>query len=197
MHLFRIGHQESPSNRWHEAFTNLRVEQPPFADSVPSGTKICWVSTGVPDWQERVKQWISLTRVVVISWNPSDDEAIAALDIGAHGYCHGLAATAMLQNVAHTVLAGGLWVGPSVMARMIRTLRHSLAEEPKAPPANFEKLTEREREVALAVTTGASNKEIGRQLGLSESTVKMHLGNIFQKLDVRDRLHLVLYLAKG
>jgi two-component system, NarL family, nitrate/nitrite response regulator NarL len=50
--------------------------------------------------------------------------------------------------------------------------------------------------VAFAVTTGATNKEIAQQLGMTERTVKMHLGSIFQKLGVRDRVHLVLLLAK-
>jgi DNA-binding NarL/FixJ family response regulator len=50
--------------------------------------------------------------------------------------------------------------------------------------------------VALAVTTGASNKDIALQLGMAERTVKMHLGSIFRKLEVRDRVHLVLYLSQ-
>ncbi len=53
-------------------------------------------------------------------------------------------------------------------------------------------LTEREKEVTQAVITGASNKEIARQLDITERTVKAHLSAIFQKLDVRDRMHLML-----
>jgi DNA-binding NarL/FixJ family response regulator len=82
------------------------------------------------------------------------------------------------------------------MGRMIRTLRRSIPPDVSHPPAGFETLTVREREVALAVTTGASNKDIALQLGMTERTVKMHLGSAFKKLDVRDRMHLVLCLAQ-
>jgi len=103
---------------------------------------------------------------------------------------------AVLRAVQSTVIAGGLWVPPGVMGRMIRTLRRSIPSDVSHPPAGFETLTLREREVALALTTGASNKDIALQLGMTERTVKMHLGSIFKKLQVRDRVHLVLYLSQ-
>jgi DNA-binding NarL/FixJ family response regulator len=53
-------------------------------------------------------------------------------------------------------------------------------------------LTGREQEVSRAVAKGSSNKEIARQLGITERTVKAHIGSVFQKLNVRDRLHLAL-----
>jgi len=59
-----------------------------------------------------------------------------------------------------------------------------------------EKLTEREREVALAVSRGASNKEVARQLGITERTVKAHVSIIFTKLAVQDRLHLALRIRE-
>jgi len=53
-------------------------------------------------------------------------------------------------------------------------------------------LTKRELEVARTVAGGSSNKEVARQLGITERTVKAHVGAVFQKLKVRDRLHLAL-----
>jgi DNA-binding NarL/FixJ family response regulator len=55
-------------------------------------------------------------------------------------------------------------------------------------------LTRREQEVACAIANGASNKEIARQLGITERTVKAHTGSVFQKLKARDRLHLALMI---
>ena len=198
MHIFRIARDESVSPRWSEAFPGLCVERAPFAGNAECAPNLCWTSTSLPDWVSLVQEQAKHSRVVAISRTPTDDEAITALDAGAHGYSHALANAAILRSVATTVESGGLWVGQGVMARMIRTLRTSLPDalERNAPPG-FEALTPRERQVALAVTTGASNKEIAQQLGLAERTVKMHLGAIFQKLNVRDRLHLVLCLARG
>jgi DNA-binding NarL/FixJ family response regulator len=69
------------------------------------------------------------------------------------------------------------------------------ARLPEAAPAPVDwaaPLTERERQVAQAVAAGASNKEIARQLGITERTIKAHTGAIFEKLAVRDRLQLSL-----
>ena len=56
-------------------------------------------------------------------------------------------------------------------------------------------LTKRELEVARLVANGSSNKEIARQLGITERTVKAHVGAVFQKLNVRDRLQLALIVS--
>ena len=56
-------------------------------------------------------------------------------------------------------------------------------------------LTDREREVAATIAAGSSNKEIARQLGITERTVKAHVGAILEKLQVRDRLQLALLMS--
>jgi DNA-binding NarL/FixJ family response regulator len=56
-------------------------------------------------------------------------------------------------------------------------------------------LTPRERQVALLVTRGLSNKDVARELGLSEGTVKIHVHNIFQKLGAKNRYGLIVHCA--
>ena len=56
-------------------------------------------------------------------------------------------------------------------------------------------LTPRERQVAFLVTRGLSNKDVARELGLSEGTVKIHLHNVFQKLGAKNRYGLVVHAA--
>ena len=196
MHLFRMAPGESPSPRWGEAFPDAVSRHPPFVEEAGEHVRICWISAGIDGWPNLVRAQARRSRVVVHSRAPNDEEAITAFDAGAHGYCHSLANVAVLRAVQSTVIAGGLWVPPGVMGRMIRTLRRSIPSDVSHPPAGFETLTLREREVALALTTGASNKDIALQLGMTERTVKMHLGSIFKKLQVRDRVHLVLYLSQ-
>lgn len=196
MHVLLTSRDARPSPRLLQSFPGAVVLRPPFPDSLPADTGICWIGTDLGDWLERVRERCRMHRVVVHSMRPTDEEGIAALDAGAQGYCHSLAAEPQLRAVATTVSSGGLWVGAGLIGRMIRTLRRLQPENPTAPPPGFERLTPREREVALAVTTGASNKEIGRQLGLSERTVKMHLGEVFRKLGVEDRVQLVLCLMR-
>ncbi len=196
MHVLLTSREKGPSPRLMQAFPAAQVLRPPFPDALQADTTICWIGTDLPDWLQQVRERCRMHRVVVHSTRPTDDEGIEALDAGAHGYAHSLAAEAQLRAIAHTVTSGGLWVGPTLIGRMIRTLRRAQPEDPTEPPPGFDRLTPREREVALAVTTGVSNKEIARQLGLSERTVKMHLGAAFQKLGVEDRVQLVLCLMR-
>jgi len=196
MQVFRMALGENPSPRWREAFPHAVLQYPPFAEEAADHVRVCWISAGLDGWPALVSAQAGRSRVVVHSRRPSDEEAITAFAAGAHGYCHSLANVALLRAVNSTVVSGGLWVSPGVMGRMIRTLRRSLPPAPGRPPMGFETLSAREQEVALAVTTGASNKDIALQLGMAERTVKMHLGSIFRKLEVRDRIHLVLHLVQ-
>lgn len=65
-----------------------------------------------------------------------------------------------------------------------------------APPRGCDDLTEREHEVLTLIGQGHSNKEIARQLSLSNKTVKNHIANIFSKLHINDRTQAVLYAVR-
>jgi DNA-binding NarL/FixJ family response regulator len=111
---------------------------------------------------------------------------------------------ALLQEVALVVEHGGLWVGPDLLQRLVASTHAALARRPAVadaaagvtPAASaWPLLSAREAEVARAVSAGRSNKEVATMLYISERTVKAHLGAIFEKLGVRDRLQLVLRLS--
>lgn len=130
--------------------------------------------------------------MVALSDQPNDDEALVCFSV-ARGYCNTHAVPEMLRRVADVVLNGGLWIGESLMQRLLEGTARIPSPAPwDAPPDWAVLLTERERQVAVAVAEGGSNKEIARQLGITERTVKAHAGAIFEKLDVRDRLQLSL-----
>jgi DNA-binding NarL/FixJ family response regulator len=134
--------------------------------------------------------------VIVLAEVPDDDQALACFSQGARGYCNCHAQPALLRNVAEVVRQGGLWLGESLMARLLKATSAVLPVEPSHGDW-AQSLTDREREVARAVAAGAANKEIARQLGITERTVKAHTGAIFQKLGVRDRLQLSLLIHRG
>jgi len=132
--------------------------------------------------------------LIALSDTPNDEQGMAALGAGATGYCNGHAAPALLQQVASTVLNGGVWLGQSLLHRLVKGMAQ-LAAGKFAPPAAADwgkHLTEREIAVAQAAAAGAHNKEIAEQLAITERTVKAHLGAAFEKLGVRDRLQLTL-----
>ena len=197
----------TPSARWKEAFPAgvvaelaqvlaqaravLRVsgaEQVSDADTV-------WLSTTVNYWPQMLGRLAtSLPRcpLVVVSATPSEGEGLLALQSGARGYCNLHAVPSLLQDVAQAVQHGGLWVGEDLMARLMTATRKALPISQGPLPAS---LSAREGDVAKAVADGHSNKEVARLLGITERTVKAHLGAAFEKLGVRDRLQLVLRLS--
>lgn len=132
--------------------------------------------------------------VIAISDVPGDQQGLAALGAGVVGYCNGHAAPAVLRQVADIVMAGGLWVGQSLLQRLLAGIANVAAKKftPPELSAWASGLTEREIEVARAVATGIGNKEIASQLDITERTVKAHLGSVFDKLKLRDRMHLTL-----
>ena len=132
-------------------------------------------------------------RIVALSDTPSDEQALALMERGAAGYCHSHAGAAMLRQVETVVGNHGLWVGPNLLRRLIASTLGSVPRKPVVT-GPLSSLSAREREVALAVSRGASNKEIARELLITERTVKAHLSAIFLKLGVRDRLHLALMM---
>lgn len=129
--------------------------------------------------------------IVVLSNVPGDDEGLSVLEAGAAGYTNALAVPELLNQVAAVVENGGLWVGPNLMQRLIAAMA---GQSTRLNNDKLEKLSAREKEVALAVASGASNKEISRQLNISERTVKAHLSAAFERLGVRDRLQLSLLI---
>jgi DNA-binding NarL/FixJ family response regulator len=131
--------------------------------------------------------------LVVMSDIPSEEEAATALAAGAVGYCNTHAAPEVLQQIAQVVEQGGLWIGADIMQRlMLGTARLLTARQSSGGGDWRRELTDREQVVAQRVALGASNREVADQLQITERTVKAHLGTIFDKLQVRDRLQLSL-----
>ena len=127
--------------------------------------------------------------IVVLSNVPSEDEGLAILEAGAVGYTSALAVAEMLLQVDAVVENGGLWVGPELLQRLVKAMATRTSQ---FNSSCLDKLSAREKEVALAVASGASNREVAQRLDITERTVKAHLTAIFERLEVRDRLQLTL-----
>ncbi|WP_447643802.1 response regulator [Nocardioides zeae] len=119
-----------------------------------------------------------------------DDELLSgALRAGAAGFCLKDTPADDLVRAAHAVAAGGSWLDPAVTGRVLATYR---AVAP-ASAATLDALTQRETEVLRAIGRGLTNGEIATELGISELTVKSHVGRIFTKLGLRDRAAAVVH----
>src|SRR5205085_4662300 len=94
-----------------------------------------------------------------------------------------------LIAAVHIVAGGDALLSPTITRRVIKQFTR-LAQP--APPRQLDDLTERELGVFRLIARGLSNAEIGRELYISETTVKTHITHILQKLDLRDRVQAVV-----
>ena len=136
-------------------------------------------------------------RVVVLSRAPSEDEGISVLRCGARGYCNAYIDPRLLEKVISTVQAGEVWAGRKLIDRLVELIASNavLQPRPNFDHAAFDGLTPREREIAVLVGEGVSNKVIARRLDITERTVKAHLGAVFAKLGLPGRLQLALLVT--
>jgi DNA-binding NarL/FixJ family response regulator len=123
--------------------------------------------------------------VLVLTTYDSDVQILRAIEAGAAGYLLKDSPRDTLFEAVRSVAAGGSPLAPTVAARLLGRLG------PGVPNRGGEILTTRELEVVRLVARGASNREIARDLRISEATVKTHLLKIFEKLGVSDRTSAV------
>jgi len=214
-HFFLSSPAATLPERLREAFEDIttltadallaRLPAPVAAQS------LVWLSNSDPQWPLALRQVLQArpdARVVLLSGVPEPAEGMRALNDGARGYTHAYGVPALLQEVALVIEHGGLWVGPDLLQRLVGATNAALAAqqavskvqspattEPAAGPNAWTLLSAREAQVAKAVSAGRSNREVAEKMFISERTVKAHLGAIFEKLGVRDRLQLVLRLS--
>ena len=134
-------------------------------------------------------------RVLVLTTFDLDEYAFGALRAGASGFLLKDVRPAELVAAIRTVAAGNAVISPRVTRRLLeeytRVLPLSASQMQERYP-QLSALTEREREVLIAVARGLSNAEIAASLFVSEATVKSHVGRILAKLGLRDRVQVVV-----
>jgi len=123
--------------------------------------------------------------VIVLTASESVENGMNALRLGARGIVQKRFAIETLMTAIRTVAQGMAWMPPN--------LQTAFAQQQSTP---VRKLTARESEIVRCVAIGLRNAAIAERLAVSESTVKTHLTNIFQKLAIRDRMELIHYALK-
>lgn len=137
------------------------------------------------------------SRVLLLTTFDLDEYAYAGLRAGASGFMLKDVPPDQLVTAIRVVAAGDAVVAPAVTRRLLDAFADRLPDPtgPAVDPAvehRLDRLTDREREVMVHVAAGRSNAEIAGRLVLSEATVKTHVGRILHKLDLRDRVQVVV-----
>jgi len=143
------------------------------------------------DW---IAKWFKdSNRVVgICSDQPNVVEMLECVEAGAQAYCNSYMQASNYQQLLRMLENGQSWFPPAMLAQTFELAQQSI--KGKDVDVLLQSLTEREKEIAIAVSKGLSNRQLAEQFEISERTVKTHLTNIFLKLDLKDRVALVLYL---
>jgi DNA-binding NarL/FixJ family response regulator len=137
-------------------------------------------------------------RIIVLTTFDTDDMVVTALSYGAAGFLLKDTSPADLVDAVRRVAVGQPILSPSVTAQLIATVTRPRDEAvQRSARARLARLTDREREVAEAVSEGLTNAEIADRLHLGVATVKTHVGALFSKLDVTNRVQIARCLHEA
>jgi DNA-binding NarL/FixJ family response regulator len=128
-------------------------------------------------------------RVVMLTASDNEEHVSVALDVGAKGYILKGIDGGELVNTVLAIRRGETYVTPGLAARILSVMRQRAVA---ASHDDIASLTPREDEILALVGEGRTNKEIARNLGISEKTVKHYMTNIMEKLQVRNRVEAAL-----
>ena len=129
--------------------------------------------------------------LIALSNTPTNLEGCKLLRVGYKSYLHALSNYQILKSAVESVVTGNIYLYPELMQFLVAqvgTIHDNKNNK------NLDILTPKEIEVLNLVAKGYSNSKISKELDIAEVTVKKHIGSMFQKLDVKDRLSLALIL---
>ncbi len=129
-----------------------------------------------------------VTKIVMLTFSEEESDVLASLKAGARGYILKGVSGQELRRIVRGVQAGEVYITPTLAAGVLM----EMAGTERASQNPLNDLTPRERQILEGVAAGHSNKEIGRDLDLSEKTVKHYMTNVLQKLQVRNRVEAAL-----
>ena len=143
-------------------------------------------------------QTAEVTKIVVLTSVQDEAEYRRAIRLGAMGVVSKEAPANFLIKAIERVNAGELWLNRQMTAVLVTELRRP-AETSKPSPESemIARLTNREMEIVSLVGEGLKNKQIADRLFISETTVRHHITSILNKLDVSDRLELLIFAYKN
>jgi two-component system, NarL family, nitrate/nitrite response regulator NarL len=144
-----------------------------------------------------IRDQLPAIKVVMLTVSESDDHLFDAVRYGAHGYLLKDLRPEQLYDMLRAVMRDETPLSPAIAGRLLAefrgksSVRTVAAAEPEGP-----NLTRREVEILQLVSEGLSNKEIGGRLSITEGTVKNHVHNSLEKLQLENRIQAAAYVVR-
>jgi DNA-binding NarL/FixJ family response regulator len=154
------------------------------------------VMTGV-EATRRIREELPAVKVVILTISEADDHLFDAIKYGAHGYLLKDLRPEQLYDLIRAVMRNETVLSPAIAGRLLREFREHAdrrsvtTAEPEGPG-----LTHREIQILQLVAEGLSNKEIGGRLSITEGTVKNHVHNALEKLQLENRIQAAAYVVR-
>ncbi len=143
------------------------------------------------DAMRELRHRLPETRVIVLTSFAEHERLLPAIQAGAAGFLLKNVEPQELARAVRIAHAGGALFDPGVTARLVDAIAQRPGDRPR------DQLTRREREVLEAIGRGLSNKRIAHELGVSEKTVKTHVGHVLAKLGVADRTQAAVHAVRA
>lgn len=146
-----------------------------------------------------IKSSLPGAKVVMLSASDSEADLYEAVKSGASGYLLKSIMPFEIPGALRAVQRGESQISPTMAAKLLTefaALAKGAAAPPPEPVATTPRLTDREMEVLTLVATGMNNREIAKRLFITENTVKNHVRNILEKLQLHSRMEAVVYAVR-
>jgi DNA-binding NarL/FixJ family response regulator len=150
------------------------------------------IMDGVAATREIQKRFVK-TKILVLTTFDDDEYVSAALQNGAMGYLLKDTPSEELAVAIRAVHKGYTQLGPGIVKKLLTQFSNGTPTQSPSLPSTLAELTPREKEVLRLIATGASNREIAQELYISEGTVKNHVTNILNRLNLRDRTQAAIW----
>ncbi|MBU0588856.1 MAG: response regulator [Gammaproteobacteria bacterium] len=146
------------------------------------------------------------TRVLLLTVSEDENDLAKALRSGAAGYLLKTIEGADLSAAIRNAMNGDSVVAPEMTSKLVAAYRDAADHAPSLPSTEaatsrptspVDSLSPREHEILRGIARGASNKEIARELGIAETTVKIHVQHVLRKLDVSSRVHAAVIATEN
>ncbi|MEA5569844.1 response regulator transcription factor [Calothrix sp. UHCC 0171] len=150
------------------------------------------IMDGVAATREIHKNFVKV-KVLVLTTFDDHEYVTAALQNGAMGYLLKDTPSEELAVAIRAVYKGYTQLGPGIVKKLLTQFPANSTTPETLPPPNLAELTPREKDVLKLIASGANNREIAQQLYISEGTVKNHVTNILNRLNLRDRTQAAIF----
>jgi len=144
----------------------------------------------------RIRDELPNVKVVILTVSEADDPLFDAIRFGAHGYLLKDLRPEQLYELIRAVMRDETVISPAIAGRLMREFRDGATRRTVLPEEDGPVLTRREIQIMQLVSQGLSNKEIGVRLSITEGTVKNHVHNALEKLQLENRIQAAAYVVR-